>query len=315
MITGIHHVTLAVRNLAAAVDYYSHVVGLEPVTVPDTGWPAQVELDEPGLPKGRQERCLLAGRNGYLELVSLPEPGFDIDQAADPVNRPGIRHFCIQNHDIAILEAAVLGHGGSLIAPPLDLGTGNQYAYSRDPEGNIMEIEGLPHAPPAEPTWMAHVALVTCDMDAAVAFYGQFLGRPLQNRGRFGPADRFDRMGGLQDAELEGAWISAGNMLLELWQFHAPDYRGRPKAAPFSEPGYSHFCLVTDQLEADAARIVELGGSLISAVDAGDAGRRQFAGDPEGNVLELLELRSPDGPFSLATLADPGICARIDAAR
>lgn len=315
MIRGLHHIGLVVRDSEAAARYYGRVAAMR--RLPDSAaFPASPdEAALAGRGDALQDHCLLAGRNGYLEILSPRQAARSADSAPNPINRPGIRHFCVQNHDCTILEKVVIGNGGSLIAPPLDLGTGNQYAYARDPEGNIMEIEGLPYAPAHEQTWLGHLAIVTRDMDAAIAFYTGLFGSTLKNRGCFGPGPQFDRMGGLVDARIEGAWIPAGNMLLELWQFHAPAYPHEVPARDFFDPGYSHFCVESDDLQEDAVRLAALGGRTESGIFENDRLRSMFARDPEGNMIELLEPRIVGGPLSISALEKPDICELVEAAR
>jgi catechol 2,3-dioxygenase-like lactoylglutathione lyase family enzyme len=312
MITGIHHVALVVADLDAAERYYCAAAGLRRLSE-DAAQSLAALIAAPAGPPPAS--ALLAGPNGYLLLLApqrpLGSPGAD----DNPINRPGIRHFCVQNHDCAILERAVVGNHGSLIAAPLDLGTGNQYAYARDGEGNIMEIEGLPYARPDLPTWIGHIAIVTEDMDAATGFYSGLFGAELSNRSHVGPGPQFDRMGGLVGARLEGAWLPVGNMQIELWQFHAPSYQGDGAARAQLDLGYSHITLETTVLEATAERLVELGGQLISGVAESELARSTFATDPEGNVLQLLELGTGSGLPAIAALANPAICAMVEAGR
>ena len=315
MITGIHHIALVVQDAAAAEAYYCSVGGMvrlsaEAAAVISSSLFELCSGDDLPL-----STMLLAGRNGYLELVTPHWPVGAPDPLDNPINQPGIRHFCVQNHDCAMLDRAVYGNGGSLIAAPLDLGTGNQYAYARDCEGNILEIEGLPYAPMSEPTWLGHVAVVTRDMDRAVDFYAALFATPLQNRGKFGPGPGYDRMGGLKDARIEGAWLQAGNMLLELWKFHAPEFPADPAPRKICDPGYSHLCLESDNLEADAARLVELGGTMLTQCSANNQIRSAFASDPDGNVIELLEPHGAGRTLAIAALAEPAVCARIEAGR
>ncbi len=311
MILGIHHVTLVVRDLAAAECYYCAAARMHRVAVPEAAALAVIDHELGGMDF---DHCLLAGRNGYLLLIAPHWPDGVPAQVANPINRAGIRHFCAQNHDITPLAAAVAAQGGSLIAPPLDLGTGNQYAYARDPEGNIMEIEGLPYAPVGEQTWLAHVALVTRDMDRAIAFYAALFGTALKSRGRFGPGPQLDRMGGLVDAQLEGAWLPAGNLQLELWQFHAPTSPAE-SARHLFDSGYSRLCLQSDDLDADAARLVALGGTLLTDCVENASLRAILGSEPEGNLIEIVELRAVGAALAIATLADPDICARVEAGR
>ena len=316
MINGLHHIALVVEDIDAAKRYYCGTSGMrclpDAITAMMTPPDSAVWGGKGGATCGHD---LLAGPNAFVELLSPQRVASQPEPCANPIHRPGIRHFCVQNHDCVMLEQAVTRHGGSLIAPPLDLGTGNQYAYARDPEGNIMEIEGLPYAPVAEKTWLGHVAIVTRDMDAAIAFYKQLFASDLRSRGRFGPGPQFDKMGGLVDARIEGAWLSVGNMLLELWQFHTPAYPAGEIPRTLLDPGYSHICLETSDLDADAQRLVALGGALTSQIAENEHVRSVFARDPEGNAIELLELRLSNGPHSIAALEKPDICARIDGGR
>ena len=130
MIKGIHHVTLVVRDLGAAQRYYGAVAGMKPLSECDAATLVVIDRQLGGM---NFDHCLLAGRNGYLLLIAPHWPDGAPAPVVNPVNRAGIRHFCVQNHDIAPLADAVAAQDGTLIAPPLDLGTGNQYAYARDP--------------------------------------------------------------------------------------------------------------------------------------------------------------------------------------
>ena len=120
-------------------------------------------------------------------------------------------------------------------------------------------------------------------------------------------------MGGLNGARIEGAWLPAGNFQLELWQFHAPPSPLEPAPRKALDPGYSHLCLESDDLEADAAHLVALGGSLLSDNLETESAGAIFASDPEGNVIELLELRGACAALSIAALAETGVRARGEA--
>ena len=313
MIQGIHHPALMVRDLAAAARYYCAAAGMQRLSGDAAAAFAPALEGMAGAGGLRFKLALLAGRNGYL-LLAAPHwpPGAPAAQD-NPINRAGFRHFCAQNFDCAVLAKAVAAGGGSLIAPPLDLGTGNQYAYARDGEGNIMEIEGLPYVPPAEPTWLGHMALVTRDMGRAATFYAALLGRGVKHRSRVGPGVQFDTMGGLRNAQLEGAWLPAGNLQLELWQFHAPP--SPPEAAPrqLFDPGYSHLCLESDDLAADTALLARLGGAIVGEVVEAGGLRAQFGRDGEGNLLQLIELSGTARALAIAALADSEASLRIEA--
>ena len=104
-----------------------------------------------------------------------------------------------------------------------------------------------------------------------------------------------------------------GNLQLELWQFHAPPSPLEPALHKALDPGYGQLCLESDDLESDAAHLVAIGGSLLSDSLETESAGAIFASDPEGNVIELLELRSAGAALSIASLAEPGIRARVEA--
>ncbi|WP_219893253.1 VOC family protein [Aquisediminimonas profunda] len=307
MILGVHHIGVTVRSIEAMLPLYETAAGLSRIDI-GRARPALAEDHS----HGAFESCMLAAPNAYVQLLQKGASARKISEPS-PINRPGIRHFCIQNHDCAKLERAVYHSGGTLIAPPLDLGTGNQYAYARDREDNIIEIEGLPYAPAAQPTWIGHVAIVTENMDASLAFFSELLRVPTNGRKMIGPTSQIDRMGGLSNARLEGAWLQASNMLLEFWQFHAPPYEGPVCRADPSEPGYSHIAFETDDLEGETARLLALGCTAAEGLDEVPSLRSDFLKTRSGIMIQLVEPRDP--VVSLAALSDLGVCARLEAGK
>ena len=313
MIQGIHHITLVVRDLDAAQRYYRAVAGMQ-CLLAEAGSTFLIGMEQfADQSSAGIKYCLLAGPNCYLLLVAAASAQAVSATVANPINRPGIRHFCVQNHSCSILEQAVIAHGGKLIAAPLDLGTGNQYAYARDSEGNIMEIEGLPDASAGEPTWFGHIAVVTNEMDQAAAFYTALFSTNLKSRGKFGPGPQFDRMGGLSNVRIEGAWIAAGNLQIELWHFDEPVSPPEPAPRRMLDPGYSSISLESDDLDADVARLVALGGKLESGYLETEQLRLIVGSDTEGNLIELFELTASGRASSIEALACPGICKRVEA--
>ncbi len=311
MITGLHHVGLGVAHLDNAIDFYEQIAGFS--TVSRYSRDAESPLRE-GLNAGSAsiEIALIAGPNGYIECAAMAPKTADVSDSTPPINESGIRHFCIQNRDCAMLAGGVKNAGGSLFADPLDLGTGNQYAYARDHEGNIIEIEGLPYVPAEQPSWLGHVAIVTPDLDRIVAFYSDILRSEPQGRGMVGPGPQSDKMGNLKDAQLEGAWLPTPNMLLEFWQFHTPESPPKKTPTTMLDLGYTHICLETDDLDGDMTQMIGAGAAAICEPIETYNVRIQFARDPDGNIVELLE---PQDGFdqTISALTDTEICSRTDA--
>ncbi len=313
MIAGLHHIGLGVADLDNAIGFFENVAGFSAVSqhALDADSPLRDAL---GAGSVAIEVALIAGPNGYIQCAAVASADSPKGRAAPPINTSGIRHFCIQHQDCDMLADGVRNANGSLVADPLDLGTGNQYAYARDGEGNIIEIEGLPYAPAEQSTWIGHIAIVTPKLDRMIDFYRTLLGTDLQGRSMVGPGPRSDKMGGLSDAQLEGAWLPTDNMLLEFWQFHAPLSPPKHRHTTMLDLGYTHICLETDDLDHDFEQMIEAGATAICEPVETCNARVQFARDPDGNIIALLE---PQQGFSqtIRALDDIGICSRTDALR
>lgn len=288
MITGVHHIGLAACDLAAAARFHGGLIDADPSQVLLTGLNLRIELHATG-------ETRTAG-------------------AAPALNRPGLRHYCVQNFNCEDLAAKVRAGGGQLIAAPLDLGTGNQYAYVRDPEGNILEIEGLPYAPPEQASWIGHIALVTRDIEAAINFYAVLLQISPPVPRSVGPSPAIDRMGGLSGAALRGAWLPAGNIALEFWQFDSPSFAGPASREDFSEPGFSHVAFESDDPDRDLERLLDLGAKVpapaFGALATPGAAVTRFATGPDDVLIELVRMADP--ALGLNGLSDRTVVSRIE---
>ncbi|NRA30234.1 MAG: hypothetical protein HRU11_08215 [Parvularculaceae bacterium] len=250
---------------------------------------------------------MLAGTNAFI-AISKAEPGSS-RLSAPALNDLGLRHLCFQNRSIDKLSSALKIHGGSLFSEPVDLGTGNQYAYGRDPEGNIYELEGLHYADMHDRPWIGHAAIVVSDLDSAIAFYGELLGSSVRNRLKIGPSRTSDKMSGFRDAVLEGAWLYAGNMLIELWQFINPasedvELQGAVLA--------NRLVFETTDAAESAKQAVALGASLESAPVERGAWITTNVISPEGAPISFVECRGACADLSFEGLNDPFVCARTD---
>jgi glyoxylase I family protein len=114
-----------------------------------------------------------------------------------------------------------------------------------------------------QPLAVHHVSIIVTDVDQALAFYTDVLGlSPRADRPDFG---------------FGGAWLDAGGQQLHLVEGHLPDDRGQ------------HFALRVADLDDTVA---ELRGRGVTVTDPSSAGptRQSFVHDPEGNLVELLDV-------------------------
>jgi glyoxylase I family protein len=119
-----------------------------------------------------------------------------------------------------------------------------------------------------------HVAVIGSDYVRSRHFYVEILSLPVIRE--------------VYRAERE-SWkcdLDAGNMQIELFSFPSPPPRvSRPEAC-----GLRHLAFVTDDLDADVARLSALGIELEEVrVDPYTNRRFTFFADPDGLPLELYE--------------------------
>jgi catechol 2,3-dioxygenase-like lactoylglutathione lyase family enzyme len=286
MTLSIHHIAINASAPAEMAQLYGRAVGFKTVETPDlVHW--------------------LAGPNAFVALhqASRSLEAADFNRS---VADQGIGHFCIQSGEGPDTWRVLSDAGIAFNAEMTSLGGDYLYAYGRDPEANLIEVEGMTVAAAPGPPWIAHVALVSSDLERLADFYAKLIGRAPHNGGRFkNPA--FKTITGHDDVDLSAKWLMADNIILEMWHYHHPETRTR--AAPASgAPGYRHVGFCCDDLGEERARILRQGIELVETRAPG--GVPAFAGnDPDGNAFILFQAPQAGEPLSLATLDRPSIVA------
>ena len=110
-------------------------------------------------------------------------------------------------------NASVVSRGTA----PVDLnGRGVYYAYLRDADHLMLEVEQLDKPNFEGPIWIAHGALVTPDLDSLATFYQNLLGVSPYRRADDVRGPRLDEVTGLDNVHIRAAWFNVGNMVLKL---------------------------------------------------------------------------------------------------
>lgn len=298
MIKGLHHTGLTVRDLEASVTYFETQGAFECLMrfdVEDTP-DARAAFDSDA---AATSSALLKGPTGFLELNQFAV-GADARDFA--VNEAGIRHVCLQHKDVDTFFDAHVAAGASWHARPAGLGTGALYAYIRDPEGNVLELEGVPWcSTDGVKPWYAHTALVTSDIERLSAFYEAITEIDCHRRGNFGPHKNFDIVAGLDGVELKAAWLKLGLGVVEMWEYASP--RTVPQPRPrMASPGWSHICFQVDGVDAEYARLSDLGVEMHGAPVSNRFGVSFYGRDPDGNIFEMLEPKAEVPELSIGNL-------------
>jgi predicted enzyme related to lactoylglutathione lyase len=178
--------------------------------------------------------------------------------------------------DVDHATARVETHGGTVVAPPLDVMDQGRMAVFQDPAGayfSVWEPGRLPGAELIEsPGALSWVELMTNDMPTAKSFYDEVLG--VHHR----------------DVQIDA------EMAYTLLQVGDHDVAGAMAIPPGQSmrPAWSAYFEVEDtDLVAD--RTVELGGSEMMR-DNSPAGRLAFLADPQGGQFCIIK---PNPDFSM----------------
>ncbi len=303
MITGLHHVALSVRDLDGEIAFYTNEQAFtlarrfELADTADNR--AMLQVDN-----AAARVAFLRGTLGCLELFAFECAAAQVAPERE-VYSAGLRHLCLQTAISDDLYDGLLAAGATAHARPAGLGTGNSYVYIRDPEGNLIELEGTPWAPAeASRPWFAHMALVTPDIDALTRFYAMLTGVDIHRRGKFGPDDKFDVVAGIAGVRFEGAWSRLANVELEFWQYEHPatmPVQRRNAAAP----GWSHLCFESNSIAADYARLNAQGVELHGPPHEFGNALVFFGRDPDGNIFEVFQPGNAATVTVLAMLTEP----------
>ena len=150
-----------------------------------------------------------------------------------------------------------------------------------------------------------HVAISTPDVERALAFYRDVLGFEVVFDQTWpqgvAAADAITALDGSSARQL---LLRGGNAYLELFQYHAPAPRPGDPQRPVCDHGITHLCLDVNDLDAEYERLVAAGVRFhCPPQDLGGGVRTTYARDPDGNVVELQELRPAAHRFAVPQAA------------
>jgi catechol 2,3-dioxygenase-like lactoylglutathione lyase family enzyme len=147
-----------------------------------------------------------------------------------------------------------------------------------------------------------HVAISTPNLERIVAFYRDVIGAEVVYEGGWKRGSAIiDGIVGLKDSEARQAMLKLGNAYLEFFEYVSP--RGDPKNPAYgvNDHGYTHFCLDVQDIDAEYERLMR-GGMTFNCPPPrfeGSPIRATYGRDPDGNVIEIQEIRDPAHDFAL----------------
>lgn len=248
----------------------------------DHGVPSWVDIGSPDIEKAATFYSGLFGwecppgpeeAGGYRVAMLKGRPVAGIGPQQMP--GPPVWASYMNVDDADAIVGKVTENGGQVFAPPMDVMTLGRMAFFADPQGAVFGVWQAKEFAGAgivnEPGAFSWTELVTTDVDAAKAFYGEVLG-----------------WGGETHGEGAGAYTE--------WQVNGRSIGGmmqKPPMMPAEVPPHWMVYFTVTDTDATIDQIKALGGSLVMGPMDIEPGRFAVVVDPDGAAFAVITL-NPD---------------------
>jgi catechol 2,3-dioxygenase-like lactoylglutathione lyase family enzyme len=143
-----------------------------------------------------------------------------------------------------------------------------------------------------EPTF-SHFGICVSDLGRSLRFYCDGLGFERAESHEIG--SEFAQLMDLPDVAVTSQFIRRGTSAIELLAFQEPEPFGDQERRPVNQLGLTHLSFRVSDVEAVAARLVELGGTRVASskttIDFGGTPLDfVYCTDPDGVRVELMDL-------------------------
>lgn len=147
-----------------------------------------------------------------------------------------------------------------------------------------------------------HTAISTSDIERSLRFYRDLLGfkEVFTSSWEVG-TEITDRIVGLRDSSARVVMLRAGNACVELFQYATPEPKLGDVNRPVCDHGITHLCLQVSDIDAEYARLLAAGMRFHCPPQPAGSLRVTYGRDPDGNVVELLEVRDRQSVMDVVT--------------
>lgn len=284
---GLLRISLTVRNLAAAEQFYTDALGFgraEPAHAAD---PAVTML----LGARAIHTTLMRRGKQFLDLAVFDPPGANYPSGSHS-NDMWFQHCALVTADIDAAYARLNRFPHSPISRngPQALPDGSIAFKFRDPEGHPLELIQLAKPDAVTQEGIDHSAIVVADAERSIAFYTDVLTMGVRARQvNQGPArDDMDALSGTE-VDIVGLAPVHPSPHVELLGYRHP--RGRAAVVMRqADIAASGMAFSVDHLADDLDHVVLRDGTRAASMH-----------DPDGHALVLLEAARPGTPSSSAS--------------
>ena len=292
-IKGINHVSFSVRNLNRSVEFYTAAMALTEINRYRIDTKLNIEK-KAGIQHISRNVAVLKGPNAYFELIEF-DGASEMAASAMPVSGPGVTHVCYQIPNSKPIYDKIKTLGASIVSrgtKPVDVGGyGIQYAYAKDADGLMFEMEHFDKPKFTEDTWVGHVSIITPDIDRLVKFYTELLGIEPYNRRDIKNNPKLDDIANIDGLKFRVAWFKTGNMILEMMQFESPITPFTKEPQSFSQIGYHQIDFEVGDIKQEYNKLKNTVHFLSKPVSSKESSVI-LAKDPDGNLISLTEYKS-----------------------
>jgi lactoylglutathione lyase len=141
-------------------------------------------------------------------------------------------------------------------------------------------------------TAFSHIGVCVRDLERSLAFYQEALG--FEEVAAFDVGPEFAGLLELDGVRLESRMLVNGGTTIELLHYSAPGTLEAGARRPMNLPGLTHLSFRVDDVEAAAAEIARLGGSVVDGTRTSTGPGLDFVycTDPDGTRIELMRIGS-----------------------
>lgn len=139
-VVGLHHANLVVRDLDAVREFYGGLLGLQVRTEFEI---AETELARGLGVEGAVLRVIfwdVPGTRAFIEMVEYATPPTVDSPSTRPADALGYGHLALAVTDLDAIYHKLVGSAVTFVSDPVTLTDGTRFCFSRDPEGNIVEL-------------------------------------------------------------------------------------------------------------------------------------------------------------------------------
>jgi glyoxylase I family protein len=149
-----------------------------------------------------------------------------------------------------------------------------------------------------------HTSFSTRNLDEMLHFYRDLLGFQQVMSMNWEGNQAVDNIVGLPNSAGRHAFLSAGNLLLEFFEYSQPAGKPGDPEERACDTGVKHVCLDVVGIEDEYERLKKAGVRFnCQPQTIGDVVKSTYGRDPDGNIFELQEVIAAPGKFPMPRIA------------